>query len=277
MSAIPVVQMPAVARRLVLKNPVSTRQAQELAREAGIRAAVASAGTHLAAFGKDEELEAAFKSLGASLGGEVALDPARDSWALGLLYDALVRAVCRGKPLYPRLARRGHVVRVSTPKADADDESQVWRKRQLAQLVDAYGAPLCGKPPKLDGVDYSEGVHLRLDHADGRWWCVFEPATFIDFNVVNEGSDDDESPATWSPLRLDAEDWRRERWARKYNSNWSRIIDAWITILSQADHHGLSPYALASKQGIDARFEFGARTAWSRPAHDHAYFERRRR
>lgn len=45
------------------------------------------AGRELAVFGKDQEVLAALSSLGASLDGEIALDPAKDSWALGLLYD----------------------------------------------------------------------------------------------------------------------------------------------------------------------------------------------
>lgn len=274
LSAVPVVEMPGVARRLVLKTPITTRQAQERVREAGIRATVASTGTHLAAFGKDEELVAAFQSLGATLGGEMVLDPARDSWALGLLYDALVRAVSRGKPLFPKLSRRGHTVRVSSLKADAPAETLRWRQDRLRVLGEAYGAALFGQPQGL-AVDYSEGIHLRLDRADERWWCVFEPTTFIDLRVVREDAEDDD-PAVWSNLRYRAEDWRRERWANKYNANWSRIIDAWIALLSHADHHGLAAHALDQQQGIDARFVFGVRTAWSRPAHEHEYLGGRR-
>jgi hypothetical protein len=243
--------------------------------EAGIWATVASAGSHLAAFGKDEELGAAFKSAGATLGGQLLLEPEQDSWALGLLYDALVRAVCRGKPLHPRLRGRGHLVCVSSPKANATAESQQWRRGQLQVLDDAYGGPLCGQVKDLD-ADYTEGLHVRLDQADGRWWCVFEPATLIDLRIVDESGEDDD-PATWSALKYAVEDWRRERWARKYNAHWSRIIDAWITVLTREDQSGLTAYALRAEQGVDAVFALGRKTAWSRPQHDHAYFGARQR
>ena len=61
-------------------------------------------------------------------------------------------------------------------------------------VTDPMGGPLCGQVKDLE-ADYTEGLHVRLDQADGRWWCVFEPATIIDLRVVEEGGEDDE-PAT---------------------------------------------------------------------------------
>jgi len=212
MSAVPVVSMPTVARRLVLNRALTTREAQSCVDQAGIRAAVAASGNEVAAFGKDDELIRAFQEAGARLDGTLSLHPAKDSWALGLLYDALVRAMCRRKPLFARMSRRGHSIRVSALKEDASAESQQWRKEQLSGLAHAYGAPLIGQPKGL-AADYSEGVNVRLDHADGRWWCVFEPATFVELRDISDeavGYDD----TVWSPLRHAVEEWRREQWAQ---------------------------------------------------------------
>lgn len=275
LSAIPVLEMPKAARRIDLRKSITTREARDLVREAAIRATVAWTGSHLAGFGKDEELLEAFKSAGATLGGQVLLNPAKDSWALGLLYDALVRAVCRGKPLYPRLRVRGHLVGVLPPRANATAEAEQWRKRQLQVLFDAYGGSLCGQVRNLE-ADFTEGVYLRLDEADGRWWCVFEPTTLIDPRVVDkEGEGGD--PTTSSTLKSSLEDWSRERWAQRYNAHWSRIIDAWIAVLTGEDRSGLTAYSLRAEQGVDAAFSLGRKTAWSRPQHDHAYFRVRPR
>jgi NAD-dependent SIR2 family protein deacetylase len=276
MSAIPVLQMPQLARRLSLAKVPTISDVRDHLKEAGVWAAVAVAGSSLAAFGKDSELLAALKPFGPSLAGEIALNPASESWALGLVYDALVRAVCRGKPLYPRLAAKGHRLSVSYPSNEATREERADRAQLLKALTEAYGDGLVGKPGKID-ARFSEGIQLRFDRADERWWCVFEPSTFLDFRSAREESDEEDDAGFWSSVRMLAEDWRRERWAQKYNAKWSRIIDAWAALLSSSDGVGLSAYGFAPSEGVDARFELGQKTAWSRPSHQHPYFQRGQR
>jgi hypothetical protein len=277
LSAVPIVDMPKVARRLSLAKVPTILDVRAQLKEAGVWATVAIAGSSLAAFGKDNELLAALKAFGPSIAGEVALDPTQDSWALGLLYDALVRAVCRGKPLYPRLTGRGHKLSISYPSNEATRDEREQRAQVLKGLTEAYGDGLVGKPGKID-ARFSEGIQLRFDRADDKWWCVFEPQTFLDFRSGREESDEEDDATFWSGIRLQADDWRRERWAQKYNSKWSRIIDAWAALLSQSDGTGpLSAYGLGPSEGIDARFELGQKTAWSRPSHHHAYFQRGKR
>ena len=47
----------------------------------------------------------------------------------------------------------------------------------LSRLRDAYGTSLFGTVPKRLAV--SGGVHLKLEQVDGKWWCGFEPYTFV--------------------------------------------------------------------------------------------------
>lgn len=117
---------------------------------------------------------------------------------------------------------------------------------------------------------YAEGLDIRLEQADGRWWVVFEPATFIDFGP-REHEEDARSSVEWRK----AEDWRRERWAQKYNPRWSAMLDAWVDLLTHARGVERRAYELNDGEGIDARFELGPRTARSRPAVDHDYFHAR--
>lgn len=276
LSAVPLLQMPHVARRIQLAKPPGISEIRSRLKNAGVWATVAQAGTSLAAFGKDDELLDALAPFGPTLSGEIGLDLVSDSWAVGLTYDALTRAVCRGKPLYPRLTGKGHRLSVSYMSQQATREDRAHRAESLRGLTEAYGAELAGKPGRLD-AQYSEGVQLRLDRADDKWWCVFEPTTFLDFRSARDDDEDEREGSQWDGIRQQAEDWRRERWAQKYNSKWSKIIDAWAALLSASDGGAISAYGLNPGGGIDAIFQIGQKTAWSRASHHHAYFERGQR
>ena len=69
------------------------------------------------------------------------------------------------------------------------------------------------------------------------------------------------------------EDWRRERWAKRYNATWSRIIAAWSQVLAGGDGK-VSALGLEASTGLDAEFQISPIGAWSRPGHDHEYFRR---
>src|SRR5260370_19297001 len=99
-SAIPITSMPAVARRITVSKVSSTIQVRELLREAKVWAIAASNGRDIAVFGADDGVLGALAPLGPKLAGTIDLHPDADSWALGLLYDALTRPVCRGRPLF---------------------------------------------------------------------------------------------------------------------------------------------------------------------------------
>lgn len=272
LSAMPLLEMPHSARRINVKAHAPIGDIRALLKQADARVVVGQAGAAgtLAAFGGDETLSRALGPLGPSLVGEIALDIARDSWAKGLVYDALVRALCRGLPLYARLHGRGHSLSVSRPKGELSREAAQQRRALLSKLRAAYESDLVGPVPGTGGK-YAEGLDIRLEQADGRWWVVFEPTTFIDFDRRDESDAAERSNAEWRK----AEDWRRERWVQKYNHRWSAMLDAWVELLTRARGVWRSTGGLNDGDGIDARFELGPRTARSRPAHDHDYFHAR--
>lgn len=280
-SALLVDRLPLVARRITLSKTASTPAVRALLREAKVYAVAASTGREVAAFGPDEKLVGALASLGARLDGTIGLKPDVDSWALGLLYDALTRALCRRRPLVSRLRRAGHAVLVAQGKPGEDEVRKKERRQRLASLQLAYDAPLGGTVPEL-GFPYSEGIRLRLEHCAGRWWCVFEPFTFIEIPKPKEGSSSDERQSS-EPAAAElrggdpAGDWRRERWARRYNGAWTKIIDAWAHLLSAAeDETTIRACGIPEDAGVDAVFGLSNVTAWSRPSHEHQYFERQR-
>lgn len=282
-SALLVERMPEVARRITLTAPTTSPAVRELLKAKNCRATVAANGRELAVFGRDQEILDALAPLGAKLGGKVDLNPEADSWALGLLYDALVRSLASLRPLIPRYKRSGHSVVVAAPREGGDPERARRDQQALARLRQAYGGELTGTVPGLD-LQFQEGVFLKLDHVDGRWWCGFEPYTFVPIPMVtapHEADPDTPVAHNLDPMgarpdrRVDpAADWRRERWAQRYNRNWAGIIDAWAQILTATRNGTRSAFGLEDGSGIDAAFVVSPVTGWSRPGHHHAYFDR---
>jgi len=282
LSALLIESMPQVARRVTLAQPLTTPAARGLFRERNCKAIVAAYGRDLAVFGKDEEVVAALASVGGQLAGTVDLNPTQDSWALGLLYDALTKALSRHRPLIPRYKRSGHSLLVAGPREGEDQEWARKRALDLARLRAAYEANLTGQVPKLD-FPFHEGVFLKLEQIEDRWWCGFEPYTFVD--VPREKlyqTPPTEAASVHEALGVQhgrrggdpAGDWRREHWATKYNKHWANIIDAWAAILTTTKDGTVRAFGIDQQAGVDASFSISSQTGWSRPGHHHPYFER---
>lgn len=286
-SALLVDSLPRVARRVVLSQAMSTPEARALLKANECRARVAAVGRELAVFGKDEEVVAALASVGGQLAGTVELNPIQDSWALGLLYEALTKALSRKRPLMPRYKRVGHSLVVAGPREGEDASKARERELSLAQLRAAYEGNLIGNVPKLD-FPFHEGVDLKLELIEDRWWCGFEPYTFVDIprDYFEQAAPNETSAGEQDALGLPFErkggdpagDWRRERWATKYNKQWGAIINAWAKLLTASDEEmcTLRAFGLADGEGVDAVFTVSKVTAWSRPGHPHPYFDRTR-
>ncbi|WP_247477164.1 SIR2 family protein [Bradyrhizobium sp. 169] len=275
--------MPRTARRVKLAQHTTSPVVREMLKENGVKAIVAAQGRELAVFGRDQDMLDALEPLGATLGGEVELDPIADSWAMGLLYDALVRGLARRLPLIPRYKRAGHSVVIASPR-EGDDPERARRNAQLlSNLRNAYKSDLTGIVPGL-GFSFQEGLFLKLELVNGRWWCGFEPYTFVHIprpEIPQHGNPDhtefpDADPMGARPDRGGdpAGDWRRERWAQRYNRNWASIISEWAQLLSNTSGGTKRAFGLEDGTGIDAVFEVSSITGWSRPGHHHVYFDR---
>jgi hypothetical protein len=266
-SAVRLSFLPTSARRLVLEKSVGIAEIRNRLKENKARASVAMAGQQFAAFGADADILAALADFGPKLQGTIDLDPIHDSWAMGLLYDALTKALCKGRPFNPRLRSSGHSILVSAGSAEETAERRERRLRNLRPLRSAYGDALYGQ---VDGLDHSfaEALRVRLEEINGAWWCVFDPYTQVDAPFDAEAAEEASSSFQWKPNP--ASDWIRERWAQRYNAKWSAIIDAWSAILSGE----VRAFWIDINEGIDGVFEVGSVSAWSVPSHDHAYFHR---
>jgi hypothetical protein len=256
---------------------------RELLKAKNCKATVAANGRELAVFGRDQEILEALAPLGARIAGEVELDPTADSWALGLLYDALVKSLARGRPLIPKYRRAGHSIVVAAPRESEDPERARRNVQALMKLSQAYGGALTGTVPEA-GFPFREGVALKLDRVDGRWWCGFEPYTAVSIprpefplgGGPGEANGGEQDPMSVRPDRGGdpVGDWRRERWAQRYNRNWAGIINAWAELLTTSGGGKRRAFGLEDGSGIDAVFELSPVTGWSRPGHHHVYFDR---
>ena len=283
-SALLIESLPNEARRMTLAEATTSPAVRKLLKEHQCKAVVAANSRELAVFGKDDEVLAALTPLGPRLAGKVKLDAISDSWALGLLYDALVKALSRYRPLIPRFKRSGHSLVVAAPREGEDETWARKRVEDLSHMRGAYGGALTGTVPTL-GFPFQEGVFLKLERIEERWWCGFEPYTFVDIPREEQpGQGGQAFPIGNNPDVLGipqehragdpAGDWRRERWALRRNKEWAAIIDAWAKILTFAKNGTVRTFGLEDGVGIDATFTVSRFTGWSRPGHHHTYFDR---
>lgn len=93
-----------------MKQPTTSAEVREIFKAKGCRATAAALGRELAVFGRDQEILDALASFGPSLDGTINLDPVADSWAMGLLYDTLVRSRPTA-PAHPTLQALGPFAR----------------------------------------------------------------------------------------------------------------------------------------------------------------------
>lgn len=281
-SALLIESMPRFARRITLNQAATSPVVRSMLKEQKVHAAVAANGKDVAVFGKDDAILAALAPLGPKLAGTVELDAMRNSWAMGLLYDSLVQALSRHRPLNPRLRRSGHSLVVAAPREGEDELRTQKRVADLAGLKKAYDSALTGLVPKL-GYPFQEGIFLKLEQIEERWWCGFEPYTFVQIpREESPATQMNESSADKDGLGLPRErqggdpagDWRRERWFNRRNREWAAIIEEWVQMLTSTRDGTMCAFGVEGDAGVDAVFAVSRHTGWSRPGHHHGYFER---
>ena len=267
-SALELLRLPEVAREVTLDRPLTTSEARGLIKDARVWATVASYGRRLAVFGPDDDIERTFAPVGGRLTGETALNPAERSTDLGLVYDSLVKAIARHRPLRPILRHRGHAVVVRPPDGSGRDGIARDHREVLMELQRAYQAQLTGSVHGLKRP-YAEGIRVRIEAWDGRWWLVYEPYTWVDFPSASDLDSRPEEPQRHSGLRWKdssprsaVDDWRRERWAQRYNRRWNAILAAWAKLIAPELETNLSAHDV-NGPGINADFRVFRTTAWS--------------
>lgn len=193
------------------------------------------------AFGSDAEVNKAFGKFKIELRDLYTIQDhhLKDSYREhDLLYRAITLAIGRERPVsvHRKGSKRFVVV---DPVAQNDPDYRLLKKAARY---------LSGQVPSTN-VKWAHAVHIRLDYKSNRLWLLMNPTLWFD-------SPDD------APLPDRAKEFRREKLARLYNSQFNDLIDGWAFLLCG----GRSPVKIQTfgiGDGVDASFTLGHVTAYS--------------
>jgi len=238
-NAFPITAAPTICRRVVC-DIGGYAEVREAIASSGVDIDVARRNVGVIAFGPDEDIREVFAPYNIS---EFSVHPIEhhrlmyESAELGLLYDALCRAIARHRPV--RVCSRRRRLVVVDPLRSSQPEY-----RELRAAV----SPLNGRIPTTE-TEWAEAVRVRLECRLGRLWLIAEPTIWVE---------DFENDA----LRGGVKEFVRERLARRYNLTWNKILDGWADLLV-GDSEAVQVCAFGTGEGVDAVFEIGRTTAFS--------------
>ena len=227
-NAFPITSAPTMCRRVVC----------DIGGYKEMRAGRRSFG--IIAFGEDADLRKAFDPYHISEFSLHAIDQTRlryESAELGLLYDALCRAIGRCCPV--KLGGRRRATIIVDPDRLTDP--------RYAALRSAVN-PLCGKIPGTE-VSWAEAVRVGLELRSQKLLLLAEPAIWV-FGT----RDTDHDPRV--------PEFIRDKLARRYNPTWSKLLDGWAELLVGRDK-ACTLRAFGVNAGVDAAFEIQKTTAFS--------------
>lgn len=242
MNGIPVLSWPTVCRR-VSCSIGGTRDVRTTVQNSGSDAIAVRSRAGVLGFGSDESFRKAFDSYGISEFDLYSIEPARlntDASERGLLYDALARALVRQRPLRVEWRSEGPMAYVdSTRETDP-----------VLALLKHATKTISGLVPGTN-VKWAEALSLQLEYRLNRLWLVLEPGLWLSKSPLG------------SPESEAAKKFARERQAKRYNTVWNSVLDAWISVLMGSDDGGkLSSFGVA--ECIDASFTLCRTTGFSR-------------
>ena len=225
LNAVAVAEYPKTARLVRCDEVANTREARELIEAADVAAVAARRRDGIAAFGSDNDLLAAFDDRDPKL-DYTEIDVAL-SGDVGLLYDAIVAALIRERPLL----RRGRRTLIIDPERAKD---AVFDPLRAADLSTLFG--------RISGTKgrWAECIEVRLEQRHGTLWLVYAPGVWSDRG--DDKADNDRR-----------REWTRERQVRRYNRQYTALLKGWADVLCAADKEArLSAFGL--ERGADATF-----------------------
>ncbi len=238
LNALPILEAPTACRLIDCKVG-GTSEVRELVEKAGVDLIVGRRQCGVIAFGRNADALRVFEPWGINRFDLHDIESRRlryDSAEHGLLYEAIVKALCRVRPLVPRRSRGQWALSVDPERSD--DETLRSLQRAAKRVSGSIG-----------DAKWAEAVRVTLDYRMDRLWLVFEPTVWLDW--------------TGGALSDNAREFRRKRATGRYNSAWNELVDAWSQILTGNEAIAtLSAYGTAD--GIDAKFVVSRATGFSR-------------
>jgi hypothetical protein len=177
-------------------------------------------------FGRDDDLLAAFRDRDPKLDyGQLDATKSAD---LGLLYDAILQALTRQRPLIPR----GRRILIVDPQKANDVTFDALRRAGLKQLY--------GRIPSSTGI-WAEGIELRLEQRHGALWLIYAPTVWSD-----RGDDKEENDRR--------REWTREYQVKRYNRPYTAILKGWADVLCESQKETTVKAFGFDRGGADAEF-----------------------
>lgn len=241
LNALPLLAWPTQCRRVVCQIG-GVREVRDTVVQSGADIIATRRNVGVLAFGADSEVRKGFDARGITEFDLHAIEAPRlryESAELGLLYEALARALGRERGLKTKRRRTGHMAYVDP---EAGDHEQLGILREVTGEI---GGVVPGT-----ALRWAEAVVLRLEYRLGRLFLLLEPTIWA------EGTQDDRV----FERRMD---FIRERLAARFNPVWNRLLDAWgRVIVGDAADTELRAFGIA--EGVDAVFRLSRTTAFTR-------------
>lgn len=242
LNALPVTAFPTTCRRLVC-NVGGAKETFEAANSVGADIIVGRRQVGILAFGSDEQVRKAFERYGITEFDLHRIEPHRlnydDSVELGMLNDAIAKAIMRERPVKGVPGRRGWKIYV---------DDQRLSDPALSTLKAAVGT-VGGTVPGT-GLKWADAVRVKLERRLDRMWLLFEPAVW--FADTNEEG-----------VVAVAKEFVRERLASRYNAAVNKVFDGWSSLIAGGSPEAeLRTYGVGA--GVDAVFRVSRTTAFSR-------------
>lgn len=234
-NAVPLTRYPTVCRKVVCEIG-GTREVSEALSAAGSDAIGVRSKPGVLAFGSDSEVLKAFQGRTIRDFDLHTIEKNRlnyDSTERGLLGDALSRAIARNRAMTVTHRKQSALL---VPENINGPE---WVR--LKSIVGPLGGEL------RSGARWKEGIKIRLEWASGLPWLLVEPNTIIESSL--EGPDES------------AAEFVRQRNVKRYNRALYDLLSFWSGFLYG---DGMPISAFGTSQGVDATFEFGAVTGFSK-------------
>ena len=227
--------------RLVRCEIGGSREVRDAVKHAEVPLIVARREAGVLVFGRDVDVRAAFaehKITGLDLHSIAPRRLRYNSAELGMLYDALGRALERERPLIAERRRSEYVVRV--------DESR--STDGLLEPLRRAAKHISGTVPGTK-LKWAEAFRMRLEYHFDALWLVYEPMIWA------ERTDDDEARHT-------AKTFGQSRVNERFNAAANAIVAAWAEVLTAGnDQTEIRSFGIGD--GVDATFTIQSTTAFS--------------
>ena len=240
-NALPVTTYPTLCRKVVCKIG-GVKEVREAVEKVGADAVAVKRNVGVLAFGSDAEVRRAFNSFGITEYDVHTIEARRlrfESMELGLLYDALSRAIKRERPVEVTRSAGHYVIAVDPTRAN----EEIFKSLRKATNT------VTGTVPQTQ-LRWAEAAWIKLEYWLDRLWLLIEPTVRV------ERTEDDD-------LFARSREFIRARLAGRYNSKWNELVEVWAHIITGGSPETtLKTFGIAD--GVDASFTISALTAYSR-------------